>query len=314
MVPCKQMVVEEIKMKVLLFGIGKNSMLGGDILRTFDTSKYEFFLTDLLPFQDSKEKFGNNVWFEKADVRSFVEVRELFNVKPDIVINASAYTDVDGCEDVPDLAYAVNATGVENIAKSCAEFNIPLVHVSTDYVFDGTKQTPYTENDKVNPLGIYGKSKLEGENLLKATLKKYYITRTALLYGKNRTNFVTKIVEKARNNEVITVPDDMFGSPTWTTELAKQIEKIIEAKPEFGTYHTVNIGSCSRYEWAKKIVEFSGLKAEIKAIKSNTISSKAKRPLFSALENHALKELGLNVMNTWEKALENFIRNEMKNG
>jgi len=289
--------------KILLFGA--NGMLGYDILKVFNSSKYDFFLTDLTP--SKSEKCKN---FKIVDIRNFNEVKDLFEIKPDIVINASAYTDVDGCEDNIERAYSVNAIGVWHIAICCSKLNIPLVHISTDYVFDGTKKDVYVESDEVNPLGVYGRSKLAGEILIKGQIKSFYILRTSLLYGKNRENFVTKIIQKAKRNEEITVPDDMVGSPTYTLDLAKVIERIIYTG-KFGLYHTANTGYCSRYEWAKKIVEFAGLKPNIRPIKSNSIHSKAKRPLFSALGNYNLRKIGIN-MRKWDEALEEFIKIDLK--
>ncbi|MFH1823618.1 MAG: dTDP-4-dehydrorhamnose reductase [Candidatus Firestonebacteria bacterium] len=288
-------------MKILLFGA--SGMLGYDILRIFGSSKYELFLTDLIPQTSEK--------FIKADIKNFDEVKKLFDVKPDIAINASAYTDVDGCENNIERAYSINAVGSWHIAVCCRELNIPLIHISTDYVFDGKKKEPYIEDDEVHPSGVYGRSKLAGEILVKGQISNFYILRTSLLYGKNRENFVTKIIQKAKNNEIISVPDDMIGSPTYTLDLAELIKKIIETG-KYGLYHTANTGYCSRYEWAKKIVEIAGLKADIKPVKSNSIHSKAKRPLFSALKNHNLERIGIS-LRTWDDALEEFIKEQPPN-
>ena len=293
--------MENPKKKIILFGAG--GMLAFDILKVFNPEEYQFLLTDNL------EKIKLPGEYLQADITNIDNLKFLFEFQPDFVINASAYTDVDGCETNPKTAYAVNDKGAGNIAKLCRQNGAVLVHISTDYVFDGTKSTPYIESDKVNPQGSYGKSKLKGELAVEKYLKNYFICRTALLYGSNRTNFVQKILEKAKKGEEITVPDDMFGSPTWTVELARQILKLTDTK-EYGLYHTANEGSCSRYEWAVKACELAVIKAKIRPIKTADITPKPKasRPQYSTLEAHMLKQNNLYVMQTWEKALEEFVK------
>ncbi|OGF50264.1 MAG: dTDP-4-dehydrorhamnose reductase [Candidatus Firestonebacteria bacterium RIFOXYA2_FULL_40_8] len=281
-------------MRILLFGAG--GMLAHDIIKVFDRD--EVVVSDL-------KAVGDKPTFI-TDITNFGEVKELMHkVRPGLVINASAFTDVDACEDDVDLAYSVNAKGPENIAMACKEYRIKLIHISTDYVFDGGAKEPYKESDLPSPSGMYGKSKLAGEIFVAKNLKERYILRTALLYGINRDNFVSKIYAKLKNNEPITVPDDMIGSPTWTVELAKMIKGVYRTH-KFGTYHAVNTGYCSRYEWAQKISELSGLKGEITPIKSDTLKTKAKRPLFSALDNSKLRAIVPGIL-SWEDALSGFI-------
>lgn len=281
-------------MRILLFGAG--GMLAHDIIRVFDRD--QVVLTDVKPVGD-KTTFI-------ADIADKGEVRELLHkVRPALVINASAYTDVDGCEDDVDLAYTVNAKGPENIAFACKEFRAKLVHISTDYVFDGETTIPYKETDLPSASGMYGKSKLAGEIFVSQALKERYILRTALLYGINRENFVSKILTKLKNNEKVTVPDDMCGSPTWTMELARMIKGIYRTH-KFGTYHAVNTGYCSRYEWALKIAELSGIAADIQPIKSDTLKTKAKRPLFSSLDNAKIRALVPGIL-SWEDGLKGFL-------
>ncbi len=285
-------------MRILLFGAG--GMLAHDIIKVFDRD--QVVLSDLKPVGD-KTTF-------LTDITNPGEVRELMHkVRPALVINASAYTDVDGCEDDVDLAYTVNAKGPENIALACKEYRAKMVHISTDYIFDGETTIPYNETDLPSASGMYGKSKLAGEIFVAQALKERYILRTALLYGANRDNFVSKIMCRLKNKEKITVPDDMYGSPTWTVELARMIKGIYRTH-KFGTYHAVNTGYCSRFEWALKIAEFSGISGDIQPIKSETLKTKAKRPLFSAMDNEKIRALVPGIL-SWEDGLKGFL-NEQK--
>ncbi len=247
-------------MRILLFGAG--GMLAHDIKKVFDRD--QVVLSDIKQVSADKPTFI-------ADITKRNEVRELLHkVRPALAINASAYTDVDGCEEDVDLAYSVNAKGPENIALACKEYKAKMVHISSDYVFDGETTVPYKETDLPSPSGMYGKSKLAGEIFVAQALKERYILRTGLLYGIKRDNFVTKIYSRIKNNEKITVPDDMYGSPTWTLELARMIKGIYRTH-KFGTYHAVNTGYCSRYEWALKIAGLAGLSGDIQPIKSATL-------------------------------------------
>jgi len=285
-------------MKVML--IGAAGMLGYDLARVL--KRHDLMLVDLnIEGMDTA----------KCDITNLVALKKLFEMfRPSYVINASAYTDVDACEDNIDLAYKVNSDGVRNLAVCSKEYAAAFLHVSTDYVYDGTNTKPYVESDRVNPLGVYGKSKLDGERQAAKVMKDPFIVRTALLYGKNRTNFVTKILDQAKLGKIITVPDDMTGSPTYSLELARQIEKLLfTGKP--GLYHTANQGYCSRYEWAKKLCSLAGIKAEIKPIKTVTLTSKAPRPLYSALRNNNLDQTIGNSMKHWEEALEEYIKNDL---
>src|SRR3989339_563126 len=217
-------------MRILLIGAG--GMLARDIIKVFDRD--EIIVSDL-------KAVGDRPTFI-TDITKYGEVKELLHkVRPGLLINASAYTDVDGCEDDVDLAYSVNAKGPENLAIACKEYRIKMVHISTDYIFDGNATVPYKETDFPSPAGMYGKSKLAGDIFIAKNLKERYILRTALLYGINRDNFVSKIYAKIKNNEPVTVPDDMIGSPTWTVELARMIKGIYRTH-KFGTYNAVYTG------------------------------------------------------------------------
>ena len=177
--------------------------------------------------------------------------------QPDLVIHAAAVTDVDGCERDPDSAFRVNALGTRNVAEACRLCDAALLYVSTDFVFDGTKGEPYLELDEPNPVCVYGRSKLAGELLVRELLSRYYIVRTAWLYGQGGRNFVTKILELAAHRDELSVVTTEVGSPTYAPDLAAAIARLIEY-PLYGTYHLVNEGSCSRFELAESILRLAG--------------------------------------------------------
>ena len=177
--------------------------------------------------------------------------------QPDLVVHAAAMTDVDGCERDPDSAFRVNALGTRNVAEACRLCDATLLYVSTDFVFDGTKGEPYLESDEPNPVCVYGKSKLAGELHVRELLTRYYIVRTAWLYGQGGRNFVTKILELAAHRDELSVVTTEVGSPTYAPDLAAAIARLIEY-PLYGTYHLVNEGSCSRFELAESILELAG--------------------------------------------------------
>lgn len=178
--------------------------------------------------------------------------------QPDLVIHAAAMTDVDGCERDPDLAFRVNEVGTRNVAEACRLCDAALVYVSTDYVFDGTKGEPYLESDEPRPLCVYGRSKLAGELAVRDLLSRYYIARTAWLYGPGGRNFVTRILELAADHDQLSVVTSEVGSPTYAPDLSAAIARLIEY-PVYGTYHLVNEGSCSRFEFAQRILELAGI-------------------------------------------------------
>jgi len=227
---------------------------------------------------------------------------------PEIVINCSAFTDVDKCEEEKDKAYRVNALGPKNLAIVTEKYNIHLIHISTDYVFDGEKNTPYVEFDNTNPINTYGKSKLEGEHFLERFTKRYTIVRTSWLYG-DGNNFVRKIIERARKGDVLRVVDDQFGSPTYTYDVAKALLSIAK-EGVYGLYHCANKGVVSRFEEAKFILEFLGLNAEVLPVKSGDYQTLAKRPRYTPLENYLLELEGIFYARDWRSAMEEFLRGE----
>ncbi len=234
---------------------------------------------------------------------------KLKGLKPDFVINSAAYVKVDAAEDETEQAFAVNAAGVKNVVDYCAETDVPLLHVSTDYVFDGKKAgKPYEENDVPNPVNIYGNSKLAGEYVVKNYLKKFYIVRSSSLYGVvgasgKGGNFPYAILNRAKKGESLRVVDDIFMVPTYTRHLAEAIWELITKKYPFGLYHLVNEGYCSWYEFAKTLVELAGFDAEITPVKHTEFPTKARRPLWSVLKNTKGPKLP-----HWRKGAEEFVK------
>jgi len=204
---------------------------------------------------------------------------------PDIVVNCAAYTQVDKAEEERERAFLINGVGVRNLAIACAETRIPLCHISTDYVFDGKKNTPYTPFDKPNPLSVYGESKLAGEKYMQGVMSEFYIVRTGGLYGRNGNNFVTTILRLAKEQNRVRVVTDQVCSPTFTVNLAEGIKKIIESG-KFGIYHVADDSGngISWFDYAKEIISLAGIKAEIIPVTSEEFSRPAKRPAYSALD------------------------------
>jgi len=247
-----------------------------------------------------------------VDLSNSTGLRELVrNVKPDIIINAAAYTNVDKAESEPELARAINATGPGVLAEEAKKIHAVLVHYSTDYVFDGTKGSPYVETDQPNPLNVYGQTKLEGEQAIAASGCVNLVLRTSWVYSMRQGGFVTKVLQWAREQEVMRVVDDQISSPTSARMLA-EITSLILAQgrndvygylsEKGGLYHCAGGGSCSRYEWAEKILELDPQKEEqvvrqLERASSNEFSVPADRPMISVLNNAKLEKMfGLPVL------------------
>jgi dTDP-4-dehydrorhamnose reductase len=233
---------------------------------------------------------------------------EKFKDKKTILINCAAYTDVEKAESEPEKAYLINFQGVENLAVASHNYGMKLIHISTDFVFSGLKEGSYNENDKPYPVSVYGKSKLEGEKAVLKFSKNNLIIRTSWLYSHTHETFLKKIINRAKASDQIKVVDNEAGSPTYAFDLAQalfEICGIIIKKDSFetGIYHFCNSGSVSRFEYAKKIIEFSGFKTEVLPIHSSVLNLKAKRPVNSAMDNSKIvSDFGLNIRK-WEDAL-----------
>ena len=229
---------------------------------------------------------------------------------PDVIINTAAFHKTDLCEDEPLKTFSVNALGEKNVAMISKEIGAVCVFISTDYVFDGSKGEPYTEDDVPNPINTYGISKLAGE-LYTRWNPRHYIVRVASLFGVAGAsgkggNFVETMIKKAKNNEVIRVVDDMWMSPTYTRDAASAIKKILELGLPFGVYHVTNQGFCTWFEFAKEIFEQLGLNPTLESIKTEELNMKAKRPKFSALKSMKLPKYGIR-MRKWKEALHDYL-------
>ncbi len=227
--------------------------------------------------------------------------------RPGTVVNAAAYTDVDGCETNRDACFAVNADGVRNVAEACKAAGAKAVHYSTDYVFDGTKGEPYFEDDPCRPINAYGESKRRGEEALIETVERHVLIRTAWLYGRQGKNFVKAILAKAKDEGTLRVVDDQVGSPTFTLDLAQATKMLIEMDC-FGTYHVTNRGVCSWYDFARRILEYAQVEGvTVVPIKSGELDRKAVRPSYSVLSNRKFMEATQRTMRPWQVALNDYL-------
>jgi dTDP-4-dehydrorhamnose reductase len=226
--------------------------------------------------------------------------------RPDVLINLAAMTNVDGCEDTPELAYRVNADGAAVLAEICRQHTVRLLHFSTDYVFDGFKTSPYTEEDQPSPLSVYGKSKLLGEQKILQLLPGALIIRTEWIYGDGGENFITKVCRIAREKGRVEVVDDQRGAPTYAADIAGPVEALV-ASGKTGIFHVTNSGSCTWFEFAREV--FSILQMEVACVPANStrIQRKARRPANSVLDCSKLqKETGL-ALRPWQEALREYL-------
>ncbi len=228
-------------------------------------------------------------------------------IGPRLVLNAAAYTNVEGAEDDREGAFLVNEVGARNVAKACSAHNIPLVHFSTDFVFDGSATTPYEPDAPVSPNGVYAESKAAGDHAVAETWDKHFIVRTAWLYGVGGNNFVEKILAAAETRPVLTVVTDESGSPSFTGDLAEATAALTETDA-YGTYHCVNAGSCSRFEFAKAILSGAGMTTRVEPCLAEAFPSKAPRPKYSVLSNAKLEAACGYQMPPWEDALGRYLR------
>ena len=252
-----------------------------------------------------REHFAN---VEPVDVVDFGSLSACFErFQPDAVIHSAAHTNVDDCERNPDTAYLVNALGSWNVATLAGGANIPLLYVSTDFVFDGKKRTPYTEYDTPNPLNHYGASKLAGEKHTRELCRKHFIVRTSWLFGAQGMNFPRRMLELAQTRKELTVIADQIGSPTHTYDLAKVLTALLTSS-HYGTYHVSNNGECSWYQLAQKTLEFAGVQGvNVRPIRACDWQSPTLRPTYSVMRNLALELQGYPALPSWEEALQAFL-------
>lgn len=232
-------------------------------------------------------------------------VSKIKEIKPDYLLHAAAYTDVDGSELNPEKAYLVNGIGTRNVTMACEAIGCPIMYISTDYVFDGTKKEPYDEWDLPNSINKYGLSKLLGERFVMSFTNRFYIVRTSWLYGKNGKNFVDSITRLLSEKEELNVVNDQIGSPTYTNDLAVKLRELIDRG--YGVYHITNASRCSWYEFAVEIAKLKNSKTKIQPITSDNLNRPAKRPAFSVLANTMLRLEGIKELRHWRDALEDYL-------
>jgi dTDP-4-dehydrorhamnose reductase len=277
--------------------IGANGQLGSDICQSFN--------------QLGDRVLGlNHDDVEIADIDSLRQT--LRETKADVVVNTAAMHHVGKCEDDPQQAFLVNGIGSRNLALVCREFQYPLIHISTDYVFDGKKKSPYIETDRPVPLNIYGNTKLSGECFIESIAEKFFILRVSGIYGKNScrakgSNFVQTMLRLAGEKDEIRVVDDEILTPTFTEDISNQIVELLNGEPEYGLYHVTAEGACSWFEFAAEIFSITGTDIVLNPADPGEFAGNVQRPKHCVLENKRLKDQNLNVMSHWKEGLKKYL-------
>jgi len=278
--------------------IGADGQLGTDLCNALTSSAHQVFPLTI-----------NDI--DITDIDKVTNV--LTHLKPHMVVNTAAFHDVPKCESHPETAFSVNAVGARNVATICNETDAVLMHISTDYVFDGVKKAPYIESDRPVPLNVYANTKLSGEHFVEAIAEKFYIPRVSGIYGKTPCigkggkNFVELMLWLSQNKPEVRVVDDEFLTPTSTVEVSRQLVKIINEQPEFGLYHCTAEGSCSWYDFAKEIFDITKPNIKFNKALPGEFKIEVKRPTYSVLENKHLNDLGINVFRHWKEGLREYL-------
>ena len=294
-------------MKILI--TGSKGQLGNELQKIIETGEAEIGrVSDNIR---SSEVFPLDI--EELDITKLEDVRRVLNeIKPDVVINCAAATNVDGCESNKDLALKINAIGARNLAIASEKIGAKLVQVSTDYVFSGVGEIPLTEFDLTAPYSVYGKTKLKGEEYVREFSSKYYIVRTAWLYGYVGKNFVYTMMNLGAQKDFISVVNDQLGNPTNANDLAYHILKLIETD-EYGVYHCTGKGECSWFDFASEIMKLSQRDCKVNPCTSEEYKkmypNSAKRPEYSSLDNMMLRCTVGDEMRDWKDALKSFMNN-----
>ncbi|OBR95890.1 dTDP-4-dehydrorhamnose reductase [Clostridium ragsdalei P11] len=289
-------------MKILITG-GKGQ-LAGQLREILIRGKSEIGALDKV-YSDAEVRFTSR---EELDITKLNDVKDFItDYAPDIVVNCAAYTNVDKCETDFQSAFKVNSLGARNLALASQNTKIKLVHISTDYVFNGRGTIPFREYDLPDPVSVYGKTKLLGEQYIRENSSRYFIIRTSWLYGLYGKNFVYTILKAAKGKGHLDVVNDQRGNPTNAEDLAYHILKLA-LTCEYGIYHCSGKGECSWYDFACKIVEYAGIDCTVSSMTSEKLNRAAKRPEFSSLDNMMLRCSIGDGMRQWEDALKSFIR------
>jgi dTDP-4-dehydrorhamnose reductase len=276
--------------------IGANGQLGVDVCRAFSANE-----DDVVEVNHSD-----------LDVSDPAAVRQVMGeIRPELVVNTTAMHHVERCEQEPAAAFGVNAIGPRNLAVVSNELDFALVHISTDYVFDGKKQRPYEESDQPAPLNVYGNSKLAGEHFVRTLSRRHFVLRTSALYGLSPcrakgANFVELMLRLAGQGREIRVVDSECVTPTTTAQLARQIVRLSRVEG-FGLYHATAEGSCTWHEFARTIFELAGCPAKLAVAGPDEFPAKVPRPTYSVLDNTGLKERGWNVFEPWQSGLQQYL-------
>lgn len=280
---------------------GAEGQLGKDVVKVFEQAGHELLPTDRNTLDITDQEMCLMV------VRQF---------QPDIVIHCAAYTAVDQAEKDVDMAYAVNATGTRNMVLAAEQVKAKFCYISTDYVFDGTSDTPYQEYDNTNPQGIYGKSKRAGEQLVQSLSSSFFIVRTSWVYGQYGHNFVKTMLRLGEEKSVLQVVNDQKGSPTYTVDLAAFLLELV-ATQKFGIYHASNLGECTWYEFAQAIfaeaadIRGKGFTVKVEPCSTEEFPRSAPRPSNSVMDHLSIRTNGLQDLRPWREGLRAFLE-EMK--
>ncbi len=277
-------------MKVLVTGV--KGQLGYDVVKELEKRGMEAIGVDI----------------EEMDITDAASVEMVIgSTAPDAVIHCAAYTAVDAAEDNVELCRKVNAEGPQNIANECKKLDIPMIQISTDYVFDGMGEQLWQPEDKREPVSIYGQTKYEGELAVQNTLEKYFIVRIAWVFGVNGKNFVKTMLNLGKTRDKLTVVCDQFGSPTYTYDLARLLVDMVQTD-KYGVYHATNEGFCSWYDFACEIFKQAGIEVEVVPVTSDQYPTKAKRPFNSRMSKDKLEENGFERLPAWQDALGRYLQ------
>ncbi len=277
-------------MRILI--TGANGMLGRDLVEIM-ANHFEVSGIDI----------------EDGDITRIEEIRGAIGARePGLIIHCAAYTDVDGCETDKELSFRVNSIGARNVAICALELDVPILYISTDFVFSGKKNAPYREYDHPEPVNEYGYAKLAGEQFIRNLHRKHYVVRTSWLFGRHGRNFVKTILKRAREKGHLRVVIDQIGSPTYTRDLGRKLTELIQQEAGYGIYHITNSGVCSWCDFARRILVEVGMHdIVIEPISTGESGRVARRPANSVLENRALRIEGLEPLRSWEEALSEYL-------
>ena len=276
-------------MKILVTGV--KGQLGYDVVKALESRGHQPVGVD----HEEMDLMNNNM------IQNFI-----MNLKPEAIIHCAAYTAVDQAEEEVEICYQINAEAVKVIAECAKTLDIPMIYISTDYVFDGTKASEYVETDIPNPINVYGASKLKGEQYVQQLLEKFYIVRISWVFGINGNNFIKTMQRLGNEQDQLNIIHDQVGSPTYTAHLAPLLVDMIETD-QYGIYHATNEEYCSWYEFADEIFKQSQLDVMLHPITTDQYKTKAKRPLNSKMSKQKLSDYGFHRLPTWQEALKNYL-------